>query len=94
MQASVSTRIHAFDWLRIIAFGLLILFHAEQPYNPYATWHVTDTDKSNLIWSLVGWMRFWRLHLLFFVSGFGTYFALIKLDGSAFASPDIKVGLS
>ena len=29
-------------------------------------------------------MRFWRLHLLFFVSGFGTYFALRNLAGSAF----------
>ena len=82
-QASVSTRVHAFDWLRIIAFGLLILFHAARPYTPYP-WHVSDTDKSNLLWELVGWMRFWRLHLLFFISGFGTYFALRKLAGSAF----------
>ena len=83
-RARGSARVHAFDWLRIIAFGLLILFHAGQPYNPFYTWHVTDADKSNLLWDLVGWMRFWRLHLLFFVSGFGTYFALRKLDGVAF----------
>ena len=81
---SASSRVHAFDWLRIIAFGCLLLFHAVQPYNPYSIWHVTDNEKSNLLWALVGWMRFWRLHLLFFVSGFGTYFALRKLRGSAF----------
>ena len=83
-RVRASARVHAFDWLRIIAFGLLILFHAGQPYNPFYTWHVTDADKSNLLWDLVGWMRFWRLHLLFFVSGFGTYFALRRLDGVAF----------
>ena len=77
-------RVHAFDWLRIIAFGLLILFHALQPYNPYRTWHVSDSDKSDLLWTMLGWMRHWRLHLLFFISGFGTYFALRKVNGSTF----------
>ena len=77
-------RVHAFDWLRIIAFGLLILFHALQPYNPHVTWHVSDSDKSDLLWTLLGWMRHWRLHLLFFISGFGTYFALRKLSGWTF----------
>ncbi len=77
-------RVHAFDWLRIIAFGLLILFHAFQPYNPHYTWHVSDSDKSDLLWTMLGWMRHWRLHLLFFISGFGTYFALRKVNGSTF----------
>ena len=77
-------RVHAFDWLRIIAFGLLILFHALQPYNPHYTWHVSDSDKSDHLWTMLGWMRHWRLHLLFFISGFGTYFALRKVNGSTF----------
>ncbi len=80
----MNARVHAFDWLRIIAFGLLILYHALQPYNPHSTWHVSDSDKSDLLWTLLGWMRHWRLHLLFFISGFGTYFALRKVNGSTF----------
>lgn len=79
-----SSRVHAFDWLRIIAFGFLIIYHALQPYNPTYSWHLTDPDKSDLLWNMLGWMRFWRLHLLFFISGFGTYFALRKVDGSTF----------
>lgn len=82
-QAS-SSRVHAFDWLRIIAFALLIIYHALQPYNPTYSWHLSDPDKSDLLWTMFGWMRFWRLHLLFFISGFGTYFALRKVDGSTF----------
>lgn len=56
------------DWLRIGAFGLLILFHVGLVYAPY-DWHIQSTHR-------FGWMEGalllsspWRLTLLFLVSG-------------------------
>lgn len=56
------------DWLRIGAFGLLILFHVGLVYAPY-DWHIQSAHR-------FGWMEGalllsspWRLTLLFLVSG-------------------------
>ncbi len=56
------------DWLRVIAFGLLILFHASLVYAPF-DWHIHSRHTE-------GWLREgilltgpWRLTLLFFISG-------------------------
>ena len=56
------------DWLRVIAFGLLILFHVGLVYAPF-DWHIHSRHTE-------GWLRQgilltgpWRLTLLFFISG-------------------------
>jgi peptidoglycan/LPS O-acetylase OafA/YrhL len=56
------------DWLRVIAFGLLILFHAGLVYAPF-DWHIHSRHTQD-------WLRWgiyltgpWRLTLLFFISG-------------------------
>ena len=56
------------DWLRVIAFGLLILFHAGLVYAPF-DWHIHSRHTET-------WLRWgiyltgpWRLTLLFFISG-------------------------
>ena len=56
------------DWIRVIAFGLLILFHTALVYAPY-DWHIQSEHR-------FGWMPEallltgpWRLTLLFLVSG-------------------------
>jgi hypothetical membrane protein/surface polysaccharide O-acyltransferase-like enzyme len=61
-------RRHDLDWIRVIAFGLLILFHVALVYGPL-DWHVRSTHT-------FPWMEHallatgpWRLTLLFLVSG-------------------------
>lgn len=56
------------DWIRVAAFGLLILYHVSLVYGPY-DWHIRSTHT-------FGWMREavlvtqpWRLTILFLVSG-------------------------
>lgn len=56
------------DWLRVIAFGLLILFHVGLVYAPF-DWHIHSHYTAE-------WMRLgifvtgpWRLTLLFLISG-------------------------
>lgn len=63
------------DWLRVIAFGLLILYHSGMAWSGWG-WHI-DSPES-LPW-LVEAMRFtnrWRIPLIFMVSGGAIVLAL------------------
>ncbi|MCK0161519.1 acyltransferase family protein [Allomuricauda sp. F6463D] len=65
------------DWLRVIVFGLLILYHVGMFFVPWG-WHV----KNNEIYDWLRWpmlfLNQWRLPILFVISGMGTYYALGK----------------
>lgn len=67
-QPASSSRRADLDWIRVGAFGLLILFHVSLVYAPW-DWHVHSTHT-------FGWLEEatlatgpWRLTLLFLVSG-------------------------
>lgn len=63
------------DWLRVLAFALLIVYHAGMAWSGWS-WHVTAADS--LSWLREG-MRFlnrWRMPLIFLVSGAAIAFAL------------------
>ncbi|WP_440134389.1 acyltransferase family protein [Chitinophaga sancti] len=68
-------RIHYLDWLRISAFALLILFHSWQPFNHFH-WLIKSPYKTVLADILTVFFHTWRLYLIFFVSGVGTFLAL------------------
>ncbi|MEO7254716.1 MAG: acyltransferase family protein [Casimicrobium sp.] len=65
------------DWLRIIAFGLLILYHVGMYY---VTWdfHIKSPNASDTIEPLMMLTSPWRLTLLFVVSGAATHFILMR----------------
>lgn len=71
------------DWLRIAAFGLLILYHVGMFY---VTWgyHVKSSHASEAIEPLMLLSNPWRLLLLFIISGVATRFMLDKLSIPAF----------
>ena len=78
-----SKRRHDIDWVRVLAFDLLILFHIGMFFN---TW---DSEVKNNI--TVSWLAYpmqfsslWRLPLLFVVSGMGTRFALSYRSGGQY----------
>ena len=70
-------RRHDLDWLRILAFGLLILFHVGMYYTSW-DWHVKSPAASTAIEPLMRLTAPWRLALLFFVSGCATAFLHAK----------------
>jgi len=61
------------DWVRILAFGLLIFFHVGMYYVTWG-WHVKSPFASHTIEPLMMLSSPWRLSLLFFVSGCATAF--------------------
>jgi glucan biosynthesis protein C len=65
------------DWVRILAFGLLILYHVGMYYVTWG-WHVKSPFASHALEPLMMLSSPWRLSLLFFVSGCATAFLHAK----------------
>jgi surface polysaccharide O-acyltransferase-like enzyme len=74
-----ATRQYFLDWLRVLAFMLLILYHTGMGYvGPDRDWgwHVKNADLSEGLQWFMLLLNGWRLPLLFLVSGAGVYYAL------------------
>jgi hypothetical protein len=71
-------RNYGLDWLRIGAFGLLILYHIGMFFVP-RDWHVKTAEP--LDWAVVPMLatNAWRLALLFLIAGVASRFLLDKL---------------
>lgn len=65
------------DWVRIGAFGLLILYHVGMFYVPWG-WHIKSAHVATALEPLMLALNPWRLALLFLVSGVATRFMLRK----------------
>lgn len=63
------------DWIRVLAFGLLILYHIGMFFVSWK-WHIKNNQISNSIEVPMLFVNQWRLHLLFIISGMGSYYAL------------------
>jgi glucans biosynthesis protein C len=71
-------RYHFLDWVRIIAFFLLILFHVGMYYVTW-DWHVKSPHASAALEPFMVLSSPWRLSLLFLVSGVASSCMLAKL---------------
>lgn len=67
---AIQPRLYYIDWIRIIAFSLLILLHGMVPFTSIP-WEINNGERSELLTRIVFWLHQWRLPLLFFVSGLG-----------------------
>ena len=68
-------RRHELDWLRVMAFFLLILFHSGMPYVTHS-WHINNSETSVPLTWVWNFFHEWRMPLLFMISGCGIWFAL------------------
>lgn len=69
------TRLYFIDWIRVLAFGLLILFHCTMPFVTFG-WEIKNEEHSILLSRIIIWLHQWRLPLLFFIAGVGANFSL------------------
>lgn len=74
----LSNRRYDIDWIRVIAIGLLLLYHVAIAFQPWGIMiGFITTDKPWLsLWTPMTMLNVWRIPLLFFVSGMGVYFAI------------------
>lgn len=77
-------RQHALDWLRVIAFGLLILYHVGMYYVADWGWHIKSTYLSEPLQYVMLWLNQWRMSLLFLISGYAVALLLRKRSPGAF----------
>lgn len=80
MKILATNRRYDIDWLRVIAIGLLLIYHIAIVFQPWgALIGFIQSDKTlNSIWIPMTMLNVWRIPLLFFVSGMGVCFAIRK----------------
>lgn len=74
---------HYIDWVRVLAFLLLIFFHCAMPFVDHP-WEIKNQETSKGLSRLIWWLHQWRLPLLFFISGVGIHFSLNKRSVAKF----------
>jgi len=86
ISATAQARRYDIDFLRVFAFGLLILYHVSMLYAEGEGWHVKSayqTDALNIPRLLVNQ---WRMPLLFIISGLAISFVWRKYTAGQFAA--------
>lgn len=68
-------RRHDLDWVRVLAFGVLVLYHVGMYYVSW-DWHVKSPSSGTALEPFMFLSSPWRLGLLFLVSGAATSFLL------------------
>jgi glucans biosynthesis protein C len=75
---SAIIRRYDIDWLRVIAIGLLLLYHVAIGFQSWGIMigFITNEKSWEGLWLPMSVLNVWRIPLLFFVSGMGVYFAM------------------
>jgi peptidoglycan/LPS O-acetylase OafA/YrhL len=71
------------DWLRVIAVLIVLFFHTGMMFVSWS-WHVKSAERSLVLEIVMSWLHAWRMPLLLFVSGAGTFLALRRRSPLAF----------
>ena len=75
----MNRRRYDLDWLRVLAFGLLILYHVGKYYVADEGWHIKSPEPSEFLQNLMLLTNPWRMSLLFMISGAALCFACRKI---------------
>ncbi len=72
------SRRYDIDWLRVIAIGLLLIYHVAIGFQSWGIMigFIVSKDTWESLWIPMTMLNVWRIPLLFFVSGMGVYFAI------------------
>ena len=81
----IRQREYGLDWLRVIAFAILIGYHTGMYFVPWP-WSVKNPVLSEWLTYPMLFLNRWRLPLLFFISGGGVWFNLNRRGYGRFMS--------
>lgn len=74
--AAKTERRYDLDWLRVIAILCLLFYHSGMAFVAEWGWHLKNAETSDIFQEWMYFMSRWRMALLFFISGGGTWFVL------------------
>ena len=77
------------DWLRVLAFGLLIAYHAGMAWSGWS-WHLTSADDIDWLREAMRFVNRWRMPLIFVVSGAAIMLALGSRPAGVFAMDRVR----
>ncbi|WP_435275765.1 acyltransferase family protein [Psychrobium sp. nBUS_13] len=78
------TRRHDLDWLRVVAFGLLILFHSGMFYVENWGFHAKSQYRSETLESVMLLIQPWRMIILWFIAGIAIKLIMAKVTVAHF----------
>jgi len=91
LSPNPNARRYDIDWLRTLAFGILIFYHIGMMYVSWG-WHIKSEAITPMVENLMILVNPWRLVLLFLISGIGLSFALKRLSlGAAFKNRTVRL---
>jgi len=72
------TRRHDIDWIRVIAIGLLLIYHTAIGFQPWGLFigFITNNEFLQSLWTPMTMINIWRIPILFYVSGMGLFLAI------------------
>ena len=75
---SMASRRYDIDWLRVIAIGLLLIYHVAIGFQSWGVMigFITNDMPWASLWIPMSMLNIWRIPFLFFVSGMGIYFSM------------------
>lgn len=82
LRAATPPRRTDLDWLRIGAFGLLILYHLAMYFGPWS-WHLNSRRSADWLGVAMVASNPWRLSLLFLISGVAVRHMTLKTASDA-----------
>lgn len=77
------------DWLRVLAFSLLIFYHAGMAWSGW-NWHLTSAESMDWLREAMRFLNRWRMPLIFLVSGAAVMLALGARTPGAFIVDRLK----
>ena len=74
----LTERKYFIDWVRVIAIGLLLIYHVAIGFQSWGIviGFITNEKSWESLWIPMTMLNVWRIPLLFFVSGMGVFFAM------------------
>jgi peptidoglycan/LPS O-acetylase OafA/YrhL len=75
MDTKTVQRRYDLDWLRVLAFSAVFLYHSSRFFDE-SYWHIKNSTTSVLVDTLKGIFDLWGMPLIFVISGASIFFAL------------------
>ena len=79
-HVDMPSRRYDLDWLRVLVFGLLILFHTGMFYVKNWGWHAKSIYQSQLLENFMLIIEPWRMSVLWLIAGISIRFIMTKVS--------------